>query len=219
MDEAQVRRRLREAADSHQPDRARIHARVERGLMTPPPRRTMRGPRRPRTLWMSAIAVAAAVAGVLSLGGLAATTLHRDPARVATAPAAHPPLRAEGSIDPGSNRWWAQNNVALTAHTPLTALTVELRIARTPGVANTGHWRTRPAEDFTVTVHEEAAHLVYRWVLKPGRTVPPGRHVFAGQYNHAEGARDTGTDTYTITAVDTFREQRTVRGDFRPSPG
>ncbi|MET9437332.1 hypothetical protein [Streptomyces sp. NPDC006551] len=219
MDEAQVRRRLREAADSHQPDRARMLARVERGLLTPPPRRTVSAPRRPRALWVSAVAVAAAVAGVLSLGGLAATTLHRDSGQVATMPAPHPPLRAVGSIDPGSNRWWAQNNVTLTAHTPLTELTVELRIARTAGVASTGHWRTRPAEDFTVSVHEEATHLVYTWVLKPGRTVPPGSHVFAGQYNHAEGARDSGTDTYTVTVVDAFREQRSVRGDFRHSQG
>ncbi|MEV4944888.1 hypothetical protein [Streptomyces sp. NPDC053755] len=216
MDEAQVRRRLREAAGAHQPDRARILARVERGIANPA--RAAEARRRPRALWTTAAAVAAAVVGVLSLGGLAATTLNpdADPGRVATMPAAPPPVGAAGTVDPGSNRWWAQSNVTLTAPAPLTALTVELRIARTAGVSSTGHWRTPPADDFTVSVRQEATALVYTWVLKPGRTVPAGRHVFAGQYNHAEGGRDAGSDTYTVTSAGDSHARAVTRGGFAP---
>ncbi|MFF8609810.1 hypothetical protein ACF06X_28230 [Streptomyces sp. NPDC015346] len=215
MDEPTLRRQLREAADAHRPDRARILARVERGMAAPPePARLRRRRPRPAGPWTRTLAVAAAVVGVLTLGGVVATTAHRAPAPVATMPAPHPPLRAVGSIDPGSNRWWAQSNITLTASTPLSALTVELRIARTGGVIDTGHWRTLPEQDFTVSVREEGAALVYRWTLKEGRTVPPGRHVFAGQYNHAEGARDVAADSYTLTTTDIFHRQESLHGDF-----
>ncbi|MFD7325882.1 hypothetical protein ACFV9D_33210 [Streptomyces sp. NPDC059875] len=213
MDDTQLRRRLREAADSHQPDRARILARVERGLAEPP-RADALPPRPPRPRWVTATAVAVSVAGILALGGLAATTLHRPAEPAATTPATHPPARAVGTVDPGSNSWWAQSNVTLTAPRSLTALTVELRIAATGGVASTGHWRTLPAQDFTVSVRDEPAALVYTWTLKPGRTVPAGNHVFAGQFNHAEGARDSAADSYTITLTDDVRQHTTVRGDF-----
>jgi hypothetical protein len=214
MDDALLRRRLREAADAHRPDRARILARVERGMAEPPPVTARR--RQPTSRWARTVAVACAVAGVLTLGAVTATVLHRGPAPAATTSAPHA-LRAAGTIDPGSNRWWAQSNVTVTASAPLTSLVVELRIARTGGIASTGHWRTRPAQDFTVSVREEPTALVYRWTLAPGRTVPPGSHVFAGQYNHAEGPRDASGDAYTITATDAHGEESTVRGDFTPS--
>ncbi|GGT86550.1 MULTISPECIES: hypothetical protein [Streptomyces] len=216
MDEATLRRQLREAAEAHRPDRARILARVERGMAAAPPEpaRLRRSLPRPASPWARTLAVAAAVVGVLILGGLVATTVHRAPAPVATVPAPHPPLQAAGAIDPGSNRWWAQSNITLTVPAPLSALTVELRVALTGGIASTGHWRTLPEQDFTVSVREEGAALVYRWTLKEGRTVPPGRHVFAGQYNHAEGARDVAADSYTVTTTDMLRRQQSLRGDF-----
>ncbi|UNO44419.1 hypothetical protein [Streptomyces sp. MST-110588] len=37
---------------------------------------------------------------------------------------------------------------------------------------------------------QEKGILRYRWTLKPGRSLPEGQHVFAAQYDHAEGARD-----------------------------
>ncbi|GGY92976.1 hypothetical protein [Streptomyces avidinii] len=77
----------------------------------------------------------------------------------------------------------------------------ELRIALTDGVKDTGSWRTRPAEDFDLSARQEGGFLVYRWTLKPGRTVPSGEHVFAGQYDHAAGGRDAKDDRYRIDAA------------------
>ncbi|MFE6068170.1 hypothetical protein [Streptomyces sp. NPDC056525] len=217
MDETRLRHELREAALAHRPDHARMLARVERGMAAPAPAAP---PPRPATRWTgrrwtAVVAVAAAVVGVVGLGGLAATTLHDRPAAPATTlPAPGPSARATAAIDPGSNRWWAQSDLGLTTATPVSGLTVELRIVRSPGVVSTGHWRTRPAEDFTVTVTEEGRELVYRWTLKPGRTVPPGPHVFAGQYNHAEGVRDASADTYTVVLTGADGGRSTLRGDF-----
>ncbi|MFD7966272.1 hypothetical protein ACFV5J_36360 [Streptomyces zaomyceticus] len=217
MDETRLRRELRDAALAHRPDRARILARVERGLAAPAPAARPPRPVRLRTgrRWTAVVAVTAAVAGVVGLGGLAATTLNDRPAGpAATLPAPGPGARATGTLDPGSNRWWAQSDLALTTDEPVTGLTVELRIVRTPGVVSTGHWRTRPAEDFTVTVTPEGRALVYRWTLKPGRTVPPGPHVFAGQYNHAEGVRDASADSYTVVLTGADGGRSTLGGSF-----
>jgi hypothetical protein len=58
-----------------------------------------------------------------------------------------------------------------------------------------------------------AGGLVYRWTLKDGRTVPPGPLVFAGQYDHADGERDAGDDSYTVRAT-AQGETAERRGDF-----
>ncbi|NML50935.1 hypothetical protein HHL19_20745 [Streptomyces sp. R302] len=211
MDETRLRGELREAAAAHRPDHARMLARVERGMAAPAPRRAGR----PRRRWTVAAAVAATVAGVLGLGGLAVTALQDRPAPPAgAAPAPGPAARAAGTIDAGSNRWWAQSDLAVTTETEVTALTVELRVALTGGIADTGHWQTRPADDFTATVAEEDGALVYRWTLKEGRAVPPGPHTFAAQYNHAEGTRDASADAYTVVLTARDGGRTILRGGF-----
>ncbi|WP_030277504.1 hypothetical protein [Streptomyces sp. NRRL B-24484] len=123
------------------------------------------------------------------------------------------PLWADGSVDPHSTDSWAQSNVTFKTREVLTALTVELHVPQTGGVKDTGHWQTPAAADFTVTVREEGGVLVYRWVLKAGRTVPVGQHVFAGQYGHDAGGRDAGGDWYRIDAA-TAGGRASVWGDF-----
>ncbi|MGG8406405.1 hypothetical protein ACM614_07115, partial [Streptomyces sp. 12297] len=139
-----------------------------------------------------------------------------DSSRPGSAHVQDGPLSSAGSVNPGSNAYWAQADIALRTTQPLTALTVELRIAQTGGVQSTGSWRTLPADDFTVAVRDEGAAVVYRWILKPGRTVPAGRHIFAGQYNHAAGEREAGHDGYRIDANGP-RGALSVRGGFTPA--
>ncbi|WP_432113383.1 hypothetical protein [Streptomyces sp. S1] len=218
MDDTRLRHELREAALAHRPDRARILARVERGLAAPVPEARPR-PRARWTVrrWAAVGAVTAAVAGAVGLAGTMTATAPPDrPTTPATAPlpAPGPAARATATINPGSNRWWAQSDLGVTTGSPVTGLVVELRIARTAGVVSTGHWRTRPAGDFTVTVTEEPGALVYRWTLKEGRALPPGPHVFAAQYNHPEGVRDASSDTYGVTLTAPDGGRTTLRGDF-----
>ncbi|GGY64957.1 hypothetical protein [Streptomyces omiyaensis] len=210
MDETRLRGELREAALAHRPDRARMLARVERGMTAAPPARTLRPARR----WTAAVAVAATAAAVVGLGGLAVTTLRDRPAPPAGVAAPGPAARAAGTVDPGSNRWWAQSDLAVTTDTGATALTVEVRVALTGGIVSTGHWQTRSADDFRVTVAEESGALVYRWTLKEGRELPPGPHTFAAQYNHAEGVRDASADTYAVVLTARDGGRTTLRGGF-----
>jgi hypothetical protein len=264
----ELRARLREAAEAHEPDRARILARVERGMAEgagPEHRAT----RPPLIGWGRVVIATAAVAGVLGVGGFAVASAVKGedtdrtvvvspaPARSPDAisrppvrPDASPPAKAPdwsprstpspapatrnpgvkaplpktsdnedgpvwsgGSVDPHSNTFWAQSDVTLRTSEELTALTVELRIALTEGVSSTGAWRTLPERDFILTIREDDGFLVYRWVLKKGRTVPEGEFVFAGQYNHARGDRDAKDDRYRMAAT-ADSERFSVGGGF-----
>jgi hypothetical protein len=76
----ELRARLREAAEAHQPDRARILARVERG-MSEQPRPGHRARRQPVFGWLRVAGATAAVAGVLAVGGYAvASAVKEEPA-------------------------------------------------------------------------------------------------------------------------------------------
>ncbi|MET7475309.1 hypothetical protein ABZT17_13230 [Streptomyces sp. NPDC005648] len=262
----ELRARLHQAAEAHEPDRARILARIERG-MHPEPGRAGHRSRRPVVWgWARVVGATAAVAGMLAVGGYAvASAVKKDdtpqqqtvavsptptPSPDATsrprpsadptpsrAPEAHRPtgtpsptrppasvlpsadgetdgpVWSDGSVDPHSNDFWAQSNLTLKNSAPLTALTVQLRIAQTGGVSDAGAWRSLPEQDFDLTVGEQNGFLVYTWTLKAGRSVAKGEWVFAGQYNHQRGGRDARADRYTITAT-ADGKQRAVGGDF-----
>ncbi|MFI9174741.1 hypothetical protein [Streptomyces lincolnensis] len=266
----ELRSRLHEAAGSHQPDRARILARVERG-MAEKLRPDHRATRPPVFGWVRVVAATTAVAGVLGVGGYAVASAVKEeaaPQNVTVSPTPSPspdatsrppappvdpapstppdspgpsrsperspstsvtpvtpatgtedgPLWSDGSVDPHSNEFWAQSNVTVRTSEKLTALTVRLKVRQTGGVSSTGAWRSAPEDDFTTTVVEQDGYLVYTWVLKQGRAVPPGEWVFAGQYDHDRGGRDARHDRYAVTAT-TGGEQRAVAGDFAAREG
>ncbi|WP_329201313.1 hypothetical protein [Streptomyces sp. NBC_00667] len=274
--------RLRAAAGAHQPDHARMLARLERGMSGATASHREPSGARP---WPR-VALASLAVGALAVGGFAGAALVQSPParpHVSTTPAAPSsasaptaasassapsapsasgtprptpsvaatgdpatpdrssstgpgptasggagsarpggahvqdgPLSSAGSVDPGSNTFWAQSDITVKTTQPLTALTVELRIAQSGGVRSTGSWRTLPADDFTLTIRDEGAAVVYRWTLKPGRTVPTGQHVFAGQYDHAAGEREAGHDGYRIDANGP-RGALSVGGGFTPA--
>ncbi|MFJ4913836.1 hypothetical protein [Streptomyces sp. NPDC088726] len=231
MDE-ELPRRLRGAARVYRPDRERMRARVERGMAGGRPSGGVVRPPRGATPWLRVAGATVAVCGVLAAGAFAVTSAGGDgppgeraaaPPSAATTPPASGggarraedgPLWADGAVDPHSNAYWAQSNVTLRTAEPLSSLTVELRIALTGGVTSTGSWRSLPERDFTVSATEDGGYLVYRWALKPGRTVPAGTHTFAGQYDHAEGARDASGDYLTAHAVRASGQRASVRDAF-----
>ncbi|RDG39957.1 hypothetical protein [Streptomyces corynorhini] len=259
MDE--LRKRLRETAHTHTPDRERMLARIERGMSVPETAFPRPSAHRPAP-WLRVAAVTAVAVGALGAGTFAVVSVTKDerPLTVATTPEpAHPPsapgpsssssgradpssgagrsdvpppaatdrtgspgprdgyLRSDGTVDPHSNTYWAQSNITVRTERPLTSLTVELSVAQTGGVRETGSWRSLPQEDFTVTVGTgPAGALVFRWTLKDGVTVPAGEHVFAGQYDHAEGGRDAAADRYRAEATGSDLAAE-VGGGFAPA--
>ena len=110
-------------------------------------------------------------------------------------------LWSGGAIDPHSIDNWTQSNVTLRTSDTATALEVRVRIATTPYLANTGAWSTIPAEDLVTSVAQQPDALVYQFTLKPGVRLAPGSYLFAVQYNHAVGGRDTSRDSYQAVAT------------------
>lgn len=255
-----IDRRLREAAEAYQPDRARMLARVERGVAGP----VVRHRARPFARSGTRVALAGlAAGGILTTGGLAVAAIvatpsptptvttpatlppavsspppkSARPSPVAPPPATTPgsarptpsatspsptadesqngPLRSVGSLDAKSTVYWTQSNLLLKTTQPLTALTVEIRVVQTGGAKSTGTWQTLPGDDFTVTVQEAGGALVYRWVLKPGMTVPAGNHEFAAQFNNGAGVRKATGDGYRVDAQSSGGSA-SVRGVFVP---
>lgn len=133
--------------------------------------------------------------------------------RHSATPAADGPITARGSVDTHSTIYWEQNDLTVNVAQPLTALTVELRIAQSGGVQSTGTWQTAPTDDFAVSVTQTGGFVVYRWTLKPGRTVPAAQQIFGAQFNHSTGKRDAGNDTFLVEATAAGRPA-TVRGGF-----
>jgi hypothetical protein len=226
---------LRAAARAHQPDRARMLARVERGIRGAGAAggagRSAQAPLgrgldrlRGKARVVGAAAALTVTVGVASaavawtadqpaeptaqtgVAGTGDTGNTGDPA----APGAE--VRASAELDPGSNPYWSQSNVTVRTSAPLTAFTLELRIAATGGVAATGAWRTLPSDDFDLDVVTEGDALVFRWTLRRGAEIPPGEHVFAGQYDHGEGRR-VDDDSYRVTGRSAGGPV-SARGDF-----
>ncbi|WP_367323589.1 hypothetical protein [Streptomyces sp. HUAS ZL42] len=257
----EIARQLGEAAEAHRPDRARMLARVQRGMAGP----AVRHRARPFARSGTRVALAGlAAAGILATGGLAVAAIvaTSSPSATVTVPAtpapavsspqptsarptpvgpgpattpgsARPtppatspspaagesqngPLWSAGSVDPHSTVYWTQSNLALKTTQPLTSLTVEIRIVQTGGVKDTGTWQTLPSGDFTVTVQEAGGALVYRWVLKPGLTVPAASHEFAAQFNNGTGVRSAAGDGYRVDARGSTGSA-SVRGGFVPT--
>ncbi|MFC3576135.1 hypothetical protein ACFOZ0_23175 [Streptomyces yaanensis] len=73
----ELRARLHEAAEAHEPDRARILARVERG-MAAKSRPSRRATRPPLWGWVRVVGATAGVAGVLAVGGYAVASAVKD---------------------------------------------------------------------------------------------------------------------------------------------
>ncbi|MEU0885084.1 hypothetical protein ABZ345_41375 [Lentzea sp. NPDC005914] len=250
-----ISRRLREAAEAHQPDRVRMLARVNQGMAASTTTRPVSGIRRS---WSRVTLAGVTAAGVLVSAGLAfagfvqtgppaETTMPATPNSVSTPSPAPPsptgsstppvitrqdpppdpnppsspetktadgPLSSKGSVNPNSHTFWTQDDLVLDVAAPLTKLTVEVHIGQTGGVQSTGQWQTAPSDDFTVTVKEIDGEVVYRWELKPGRTVPAARQDFAVQYNHGSGARDGKADRYGVMATAAGRDYA-VWGGFK----
>jgi hypothetical protein len=68
-------------------------------------------------------------------------------------------------------------------------------------VAYSGAWTTVPDDDMITAVTSDNNSLLYEFILEPGTTLAPGTYEFATQYNHAQGYRDAGSDTYQVTAT------------------
>ncbi|WP_280716196.1 hypothetical protein [Kitasatospora sp. MAP5-34] len=80
-----------------------------------------------------------------------------------------------------------RHNVTLRISEPLTALQVELRLARPEALPGTTPWSSLP--DAVVTVTQERGTLVYRFTVPAGPDIQPGDYSFG-----VRGTRRAGTE-------------------------
>jgi hypothetical protein len=110
------------------------------------------------------------------------------------------PATATGVANAAGDSNWSQSDVRLTTHQELSALTVELRVARTNGVTATGSSTSIPQQT-RVSVVTDGDYLIYRWSLDRGQTLAADTYTFAGRFGHAPGGRDTSRDRYAVAGV------------------
>ncbi|GIF17820.1 hypothetical protein BJ973_009216 [Actinoplanes tereljensis] len=110
-------------------------------------------------------------------------------------------LTATGSLNRYSIDNWGQSDLVVDTTGTITKLDVTVRIARTPGLLDTGHWTSVPNELITSSVSTTGSAFVYRFTLKAGATLAPGSYTFATQYNHSAGTRSMAADSYEVTAT------------------
>ncbi|GAA4595963.1 hypothetical protein BJY16_001860 [Actinoplanes octamycinicus] len=239
LTEDELRAVLRAEAAAHTPDRIAILNRVTGTAVRT---EAARG-RRPRIrIAGAAVAVAAVVGGggfaQWALAGMgeerpapppppttttsvapavtetAAPVKTRRPTR-SKAPATPPasPLWSDGSVDVGGKRQ-ASSVVTIKTGERLTALTVTIRLARTPELVSRGGSQQVPGASVTSDVTEEGGALVYRFTLSSGDTLEPGTYTFVARYTYAPGGRDARADTYAAAATSGNGTPLTVGGDF-----
>jgi hypothetical protein len=136
-----------------------------------------------------------------------------------TTPAATAQTDADGYLtsaawlDPGSNDSWSQDTLELKSTRTITALDITIKVARTPGVVETGRWSTVAPELLTITTSSSNAELTFHFTLHQGATLPAGSYTFAVQFNHAAGERSAADDNYTARVTGDDKDAK-VSGAF-----
>lgn len=265
QDERDLRGALQTEAQRHQPDRATMLDRIERGHARSSVLGGLAGWLRPvgflRPVAAATSVIAILVAGVTGIhvagrpsrpaspvaaptsasptpsappspnsagetsgshGAAPRSITSTAPAESTTRPTRRPVVADDGylgataTLDAGSISTWSQSDVTVTTTETVTALVVEIRIARTDGVAKTGHWSSLPEDRTTSEVDTSAEALLYRFTLKPGNALAPGTYTFAAQFDHAADARSLAGDTYAVTTTSAASADAAVTGGFQP---
>jgi Fibronectin type III-like domain len=111
------------------------------------------------------------------------------------------PLSVSGVVNSHTNPWWGEDDVILSATQPITALAINISVAKTPGVTFFDLY-TNGGGYFTSSVSDNGSALVYTYNLISGQAVAPGSVVTAGaQFNSNGTVRPTVNDTYQVTAT------------------
>ncbi|WP_316780263.1 hypothetical protein [Streptomyces sasae] len=109
----ELRARLHEAAEAHEPDRARILARVERGMAPQAARPGHRAPLPAVFGWVRVVSATAAVAAVLGVGGYAVASAVKDTHTEKTVAVSPTPSGTPDAATPTPS-----HSAAPPAHTP-----------------------------------------------------------------------------------------------------
>ncbi|MEU8607463.1 hypothetical protein AB0C29_05620 [Actinoplanes sp. NPDC048791] len=124
-------------------------------------------------------------------------------------------LSSTGKIDPNTSDGWTQDSVTLKSTRKITALDVTVEVALTPGVVETGRWSTVSDDLLAISSSRTNKMLVFRFTLRPGKTLAPGEYTFAAQFNHTVGKHSPAEDSYEARITGDGKDAK-VSGTFMP---
>jgi general secretion pathway protein G len=105
------------------------------------------------------------------------------------------------SVGAGTNPWYGDNELVVTNSAPMTALSITIKISKTPGVTYNSQFTTFWG-GITTSGHATTATTVdYTFTLNPGQTIVPGSWTVAAQFNGTGTPRVTTGDTWTVTST------------------
>lgn len=101
----------------------------------------------------------------------------------------------------GNKRTFGENRIALMNSSTITAMTVTISVAQTPGVTHLSEYVTFGSGVVTTSWTTSGGFIVYTYTLNPGKTIPPGSWMMAANYNGTGTLHSTGGDTWTVDTV------------------
>jgi aryl-phospho-beta-D-glucosidase BglC (GH1 family) len=111
-------------------------------------------------------------------------------------------VSVSGRVAPGTSPWWGEVDVLLTNTAPMTALTIDITVAKTTGVTYSGQYNSYWGGAVSMSRTETASAIIYRYTLNPGQTVPAGTGwVAAAQFGGNGTPHPVSGDTYAGTAT------------------
>lgn len=195
---------LEAEAGKHNPDtrriRAALHART--GTAAAQRKRSRRLAGIPAGI--AAGAVCAAMVFVVSL------TYHSGRSRTSpsTGPLAGPSpqttsagahvVTATGTVDASSRTGWSQEDVAIHFAQPIAGFQLSVKVSLDSSGSSAGYSSTYDSSLFNVTVDTQAHALVYKFNLKPGKTLPPGSSQFSVRFDYGL-PHNPAHDTYYVS--------------------
>ncbi|BCJ42115.1 hypothetical protein GCM10010168_65070 [Actinoplanes ianthinogenes] len=127
------------------------------------------------------------------------------------------PLWSDGSIDPASGDTQGAGVITLKSTEKLTALTVTVRVAKTPGLTSRGGTKSVPGASVSTDVTERSEALLYTFTLASADEIAPGTYTFTAKYSYPAGGRNAGGDTYEAVATTAGGQSLDVYGNFYPA--
>ena len=116
-----------------------------------------------------------------------------------TTPPANNGVTATPSVNGSTSPWYGENDLSLTNPAPMTALSVTIKIAKTPGISYNGQYTNFWGS--TIDSGHTTGSSTVDYTFVANTTIVAGSWTIAAQYNGTGTPRVTSGDTWTVTST------------------
>ncbi len=118
-----------------------------------------------------------------------------------TAAPANNGVTTTASVSGSTNPWYGDNQLSVTNTAPMTALSITIKIARTPGVTYNGQYTSFWGGTVNNGHATGATTLDYTFTSAPSTSIVAGTWTIAAQFNGTGTPRVTSGDTWSVTST------------------